>query len=32
VMIQNAHVPNDDVSGGRLAGPIAKAVMEAVIQ
>jgi peptidoglycan glycosyltransferase len=32
VMIQNAHVPNDDVSGSGLAGPIAKAVMEAVIQ
>ena len=32
VMIQNAHVPNDDVSGSGLAGPIARAVMEAVIQ
>ena len=32
VMIQNANVPNDDIAGGRLAGPIAKAVMEAVIR
>ncbi|MBD8868009.1 peptidoglycan D,D-transpeptidase FtsI family protein [Nocardioides donggukensis] len=31
VMIQNAGVPNDDIAGGRLAGPIAKSVMEAVI-
>lgn len=31
VMIQNAHIPNDGISGGKLAGPIAKAVMEAVI-
>lgn len=31
VMIQNAPVANDDIAGGRLAGPIAKAVMEAVI-
>lgn len=31
VMIQNANVPNDDIAGGRLAGPIAKDVMEAVI-
>ncbi len=32
VMIQNAPVANDDIAGGRLAGPIAKSVMEAVIQ
>jgi peptidoglycan glycosyltransferase len=32
VMIQNAHVPNNDIAGGRLAGPIAKSVMEAVIE
>jgi peptidoglycan glycosyltransferase len=31
VMIQNAGVPNDDIAGGRLAGPIAKSVMEAVL-
>ena len=31
VMIQNAPVANDDIAGGKLAGPIAKAVMEAVI-
>lgn len=31
VMIENANVPNNDIAGGRLAGPIAKAVMEAVI-
>ena len=31
VMIQNAPVANDDIAGGRLAGPIAKSVMEAVI-
>lgn len=31
VMIENANVPNDQISGGGLAGPIAKAVMEAVI-
>ena len=31
VMIQNANVPNDQISGGRLAGPIAKSVMEAVL-
>lgn len=32
VLVQNAGLPNDDISGGRLAGPIARAVMEAVIQ
>jgi peptidoglycan glycosyltransferase len=31
VMIENANVPNDQISGGGLAGPIAKRVMEAVI-
>jgi peptidoglycan glycosyltransferase len=31
VMLQNANVPNDQVAGGVLAGPIAKAVMEAVL-
>jgi len=31
VLIQNADVPDDDVAGGRLAGPIARSVMEAVI-
>ncbi len=30
-MIQNANVPHDQVAGGRLAGPIAKEVMEAVL-
>lgn len=32
VMIQNADIPRDEVAGGRLGGPIAKAVMEAVIR
>lgn len=32
VMIQKADVPPDDIAGGQLGGPIAKAVMEAVIQ
>jgi penicillin-binding protein A len=32
VMIQGSDVPADDIAGGRLGGPIAKAVMEAVIQ
>lgn len=32
VMLQNVDVPASDIAGGRLAGPIAKAVMEAVIQ
>jgi len=32
VLVQNAGLPNDDISGGRLAGPIARAVMEAVIE
>lgn len=31
VMIQNSNRTNDEISGGGLAGPIAKAVMEAVI-
>ncbi len=32
VMIQGSDVPNEDIAGGRLGGPIAKAVMEAVLQ
>lgn len=32
VMIEDAGVARDDISGGALAGPIAKAVMEAVIR
>ena len=32
VMIQNADIPRDEVAGGLLGGPIAKAVMEAVIR
>jgi peptidoglycan glycosyltransferase len=31
VMIQGSNVPADDIAGGRLGGPIAKAVMEAVL-
>ena len=31
VMIQSADIPRGEVGGGRLGGPIAKAVMEAVI-
>ncbi|GGD11332.1 peptidoglycan D,D-transpeptidase FtsI family protein [Nocardioides daphniae] len=31
VMIQSADIPRGEVAGGRLGGPIAKAVMEAVI-
>ncbi|WP_432943500.1 peptidoglycan D,D-transpeptidase FtsI family protein [Kribbella sp. CA-253562] len=31
VMIEDANVPRDDIAGGRLAAPIAKDVMEAVI-
>ena len=31
-MIQNADIPRDEVAGGLLGGPIAKAVMEAVIR
>jgi peptidoglycan glycosyltransferase len=31
VMIQNSHRANSEISGGGLGGPIAKAVMEAVI-
>jgi peptidoglycan glycosyltransferase len=31
VMIEDAGVARDDISGGALAGPIAKSVMEAVI-
>jgi peptidoglycan glycosyltransferase len=32
VMIQNADIPRSEVAGGLLGGPIAKAVMEAVIR
>ena len=32
VMIQNADIPRDEIAGGLLGGPIAKAVMEAVIK
>lgn len=32
VFIQDAGLPNDDIGGGRLAGPIAKHVMEAVLE
>ena len=31
VMIQGSDVATDDIAGGRLGGPIAKAVMEAVV-
>ena len=31
VMIQKADIPRGEIAGGRLGGPIAKAVMEAVI-
>ena len=31
VMIQNADIPRSDIAGGRLGGPIAKAVMQAVL-
>jgi peptidoglycan glycosyltransferase len=31
VMIEDANVPRDDIAGGKLAAPIAKDVMEAVI-
>ncbi|MEZ5096181.1 MAG: penicillin-binding protein 2, partial [Nocardioides sp.] len=31
VMIQGTDVPSGDIAGGRLGGPIAKAVMEAVL-
>lgn len=32
VMIQNADIPRSEIAGGLLGGPIAKAVMEAVIR
>jgi peptidoglycan glycosyltransferase len=32
VMIQNADIPRSEIAGGQLGGPIAKAVMEAVIK
>jgi len=31
VMIEDANVPRNDIAGGTLAAPIAKAVMEAVL-
>ena len=31
VVIEDANVPRDDIAGGRLAAPIAKSVMEAVM-
>ncbi len=31
VMIEDANIPRNDIAGGRLAAPIAKAVMEAVL-
>ena len=32
VMIQKAGIPRDEIAGGVYGGPIAKAIMEAVIQ
>ena len=32
IMIQKADIPRGEIAGGLLAGPIAKSVMEAVIQ
>ena len=32
VMIQQADIPRGEIAGGQLGGPIAKAVMEAVLQ
>jgi peptidoglycan glycosyltransferase len=32
VMIEKADIPRGEVAGGLLGGPIAKAVMEAVIK
>jgi penicillin-binding protein A len=32
VMIQNADIPRSEIAGGQLGGPIARAVMEAVIK
>jgi len=32
VMIENADIPRSEIAGGALGGPIAKAVMEAVIR
>lgn len=32
VMVQNADIPASEIAGGAVAGPIAKAVMEAVIR
>ena len=30
-MIESADIPRDDVAGGKWGGPIAKSVMEAVL-
>jgi hypothetical protein len=30
-MIQGTNVPNEDIAGGLLGGPVARAVMEAVM-
>jgi peptidoglycan glycosyltransferase len=32
VMIQSADIPRGEIAGGQLGGPIAKAVMQAVLQ
>ncbi len=32
VMIENADIPRSEIAGGQLGGPIAKAVMEAVLE
>ena len=32
VMIQQADIPRGEIAGGQLGGPIAKSVMEAVLQ
>jgi peptidoglycan glycosyltransferase len=31
VVVEDADIPRDDIAGGRVAAPIAKAVMEAVL-
>jgi hypothetical protein len=30
-MLQHVNTPTDEIAGGKLGGPIAKAVMEAVL-
>jgi penicillin-binding protein A len=32
VMIESADIPRGEIAGGQLGGPVAKAIMEAVIQ